>query len=134
MDQGTRAALADLRTLWAGRQVAPPKQFPWGKPQPRGGALEAWKPGAALAGQLRREVTLAGQRRREVTLAGQRRCEVTLAGQRTREVTLAGQRRREVTHGDYLGTDGASFPPPFCECLLVRPPSWLQTRCRVPPP
>ncbi len=38
MDQGTRAALADLGTPWVGRQVAPPKQFPWGKPQPRGGA------------------------------------------------------------------------------------------------
>ncbi len=40
MDQRTRAALVDLRTPWVGKQVAPPKQFPWGKPQPRGGALD----------------------------------------------------------------------------------------------
>ncbi len=26
-----------------------------------------------------------------------------------------------------LGTDGALLPPPFCACLLVRPPSWLKT-------
>ncbi len=47
MDQGTRAALADLGTQWAGRQMAPPKQFPWGKPQPRGGTLEALSLGGA---------------------------------------------------------------------------------------
>ncbi len=41
MDQGTQAALVDLGTPWIGRQVAPPKQFPWGRPQPRGGARKA---------------------------------------------------------------------------------------------
>ncbi len=47
VDPGPRAALVDLGTPWVGRQVAPPKQFPWGRPQPRGGALEALSLGGA---------------------------------------------------------------------------------------
>ncbi len=47
-DPGPRAAMMDQGTPWVGRQVAPPKQFPWGRPQPRGGALEALSLGGAL--------------------------------------------------------------------------------------
>ncbi len=46
-DPGPRAAMMDQVTLWVRRQVAPPKQFPWGRPQPRGGALEALSLGGA---------------------------------------------------------------------------------------
>ncbi len=45
-DPGPRAAMMDQGTPWVGRQVVPPKQFPWGRP-PRGGALEVLNLGDA---------------------------------------------------------------------------------------
>ncbi len=51
-DPGPRAAMMDQVTLWVRGQVAPPKQFPWGRPQPRGGARGAESRGRSESTKL----------------------------------------------------------------------------------
>ncbi len=67
-------ALVDLGTPWVGRQVPPPKQFPWGRPPPRGGALEVLSLGGA------RKVLNWTQPAEKVSWAGPAETKVSRAG------------------------------------------------------
>ncbi len=71
MDQGTRAALADLETPWVGRQVAPPQNNFLGEDHNLEGALwRRWVSESAKLDGTSREGELGGASGDEGELGG----------------------------------------------------------------